>query len=250
MRVHFAPSAPLLLFALIAYVSEVRAGAPQSTVAHARELMGSGYAKSRVAAGEKFGSPRWLILGRLTDRLPKKWRSSARALTKTIQAEARRYSLDPLFVLAVIETESSFNPEARGDSGEIGLMQLLPSTARWIARERKLGWKGDKQLSSPSWSVRFGTAYIDFLRKRFDAHSRLYISAYNMGPKNVERSLEHRVWPKDYAKRVMTHYLEYYDELQEALAKANRDHHLERMPASVETRSAFEAISRASRTEP
>jgi soluble lytic murein transglycosylase len=116
--------------------------------------------------------------------------------------------------MAVITSESSFNPECRGGAGEIGLMQILPSTGKWMSKRAKVAWKGKKTLLDPVQNVRLGSAYLAWLRGRFDSHARLYLAAYNMGQKNVDRALSKRIWPKTYPTHVMGNYVKYYNELR------------------------------------
>ncbi|MFX5793561.1 transglycosylase SLT domain-containing protein, partial [Acinetobacter baumannii] len=70
--------------------------------------------------------------------------------------------------VAVIDTESSFRPNARGSHGEIGLMQLKPSTAQWIARRHGLPWWGPATLLDPAAIVRLGAAYLSDIRNRLE----------------------------------------------------------------------------------
>jgi soluble lytic murein transglycosylase len=109
--------------------------------------------------------------------------------------------------------ESSFNPGTHGSFGEIGLMQIKPSTAEWIAAKYKLTYMGANDLEDPVENIKLGSAFLSWLREKYDNHGRLYLSAYNMGPGNVKSALERNIWPKEYASRVMEHYIRYYTEL-------------------------------------
>jgi soluble lytic murein transglycosylase len=186
---------------------------------HARELMGKHWKRSAVrrALSEVEISQ---IQDLLKDNLPKAWKKKAPALSRTLLQEAAVHRFDPFFLLAVIQTESSFRPDARGADGEIGLMQLMPKTAQWIAPRAGVKWKGEKTLLDPVKNVRIGAAYLSWLRERFDSHSRLYLAAYNMGATNVNRALDRKVWPKDYPSRVMQHYVRFYRELMEENARS------------------------------
>lgn len=185
-----------------------------SRTAHAKELLGRGYRKSTARLHESNRHLSQTILKRVQARLPRAEKAKAGTLTRTIVSESRRRGLDPIFVLAVIDTESSFNPHTRGRFGELGLMQLKPETAQWIAD--KEGWKfeGDKSLFDPNVNVRLGIAYMDWLRNRFKSVPLKYVSAYNMGPQNVRRLLASNVEPFEYKKRVMDHYVGIYNELK------------------------------------
>ncbi len=186
---------------------------------HAKELLGKYYKNSVVKSGETWTelsakvsewSCRSARIGKKP--MPKK---ICRSIAQTILKESKRYDLDPVFITAVIQSESSFNPRAQGADGEIGMMQLLPNTAKWIAKKYNLPWKGNKMLYDPVANIKLGAAYFDYLREKFDYHSRLYLSAYNMGARNVERALKRHIWPKDYVSRVMRHYVDMYAEIAE-----------------------------------
>ncbi len=186
-----------------------------SRLSHARELMGSYYSRSVVRQAESLDDLSDHITEWTSDAMKGRHHRHARAVASAILAESRVHGFDPIFLMAVIESESSFNPLARGTSGEVGLMQLMPETARWIAKRE--GWNlkiTSKCLRDPVINIKIGAAYLAYLRKQFDSHGRLYLSAYNMGATNVNRALARQVWPKEYSARVMTKYIEYYRELR------------------------------------
>lgn len=194
---------------------------------HARELLGKHYERSIVSESEGIRSEdvTGYIRASVRKRLPEKYRSGARRIASTIVRESRKHGFDPLFVMAVIENESSFKPEKLGSHGEIGLMQILPTTAEWYAKKAGLKFRGKKGLYDPVRNIELGTHYLSYLRESFDAHSRLYLSAYNMGGANVCRALAKDIWPKDYVQAVMKHYVAFYTELTDedgrSLASAN-----------------------------
>jgi soluble lytic murein transglycosylase len=94
---------------------------------------------------------------------------------------AARAAIDPFLVAAVVREESSFYPQARSPVGARGLMQLMPDTARPMARERRLAFNDGELLDDPGASLELGTAYLaSLLRDLGDA--RLAAAAYNAGP--------------------------------------------------------------------
>ncbi|MBI2527498.1 MAG: transglycosylase SLT domain-containing protein [Candidatus Rokubacteria bacterium] len=97
---------------------------------------------------------------------------------------ASRAALDPLFVAAVVREESSFNPRARSRVGARGLMQLMPETARPMARQRGLAFQGGEVLEEPGPNLELGTAFLAGLVREF-REPRLAIAAYNAGPTRV-----------------------------------------------------------------
>jgi len=125
-----------------------------------------------------------------------------------------KYGFDPVFLLSVIQSESRFNPEAKGLHGEIGLMQILPPTGKWMAEKSGQKWKGPKTLQDNVANIRLGAAYFAFLRDRFDMHARLYIAAYNMGQHGVDHALGKKILPKDYPGVVMKNYVEFCNALE------------------------------------
>ncbi|HLD99165.1 MAG TPA: lytic transglycosylase domain-containing protein [Bdellovibrionota bacterium] len=182
---------------------------------HAQELLGKHYYKSVVRAGEDVTSLDEFVLERVAKELPKKFKAKAKRISKAILQESAKHGFDPVFLMAVIKTESRFVVNAKGSMGEIGLMQLKPETAEWLSKENRLKWKGSKSLKDPITNIRLGALYLSWLRGHFDEHSRLYLNAYNMGTTGIHRSLKKSVWPKDYSNRVMKHYVAYYADLKD-----------------------------------
>jgi soluble lytic murein transglycosylase-like protein len=101
-------------------------------------------------------------------------------------AEAERHGMDPRFLMAVIEHESEWNPRAVSPAGAIGLMQVMPATARLVVDKAKLeGYEPPSKgslgsLGDPGWSVRIGTQY---LRWKMDEYGfgPDHLRAYNAG---------------------------------------------------------------------
>lgn len=148
-------------------------------------------------------------LSELIERhLPKRHRWKAAAIARTILIEAHKNKLDPFFLVAVILTESSFNPDARGGHGELGLMQILPKTGAWLAKTT--GFKGKVDLRNPHINIQLGAAYLAQLRERFDRVGNRYIAAYNMGAGNVSRLIASKIEPRIYSNKVLKHYSNLY----------------------------------------
>ncbi|MBL7545262.1 MAG: lytic transglycosylase domain-containing protein [Bdellovibrionaceae bacterium] len=183
----------------------------KSRVNHAREILGKNYKKSDISKleGEKFFH---IYLYNLVNKgLPEKHKRHSNRLVKTIIAEATAHSIDPVFIASIIQTESSFNPEARGLAGEVGLMQIMPSTAKEIAERLKIRWRGPKTLLDPVNNVRIGTAYVSQLRDFFGNQPARYISAYNVGPgKILKIENKKKDLPKFYSTKVLKYYEEFY----------------------------------------
>ncbi len=109
-----------------------------------------------------------------------------------VRGHAKNYDLDPALLAAVIYTESKFNPDARSGAGAIGLMQLLPDTARGIA----IRTGGTKfvvdDLYVPELNVRYGAWYLRHLLDRY-GDERTALAAYHAGQGNVDRWRHDRV---------------------------------------------------------
>lgn len=188
----------------------------KTRVDHAKELFGKHYAHSIVRRAEFAVGIEDYIVARIEKGLPDKFKNQAEEIAQTVINEANTYDLDPMFLLAVITRESRLNPEARGRHGEIGLMQLKPDTAEWIARKTKLAWIDSSCLEDPHQNIHLGAAYLNLLRLRYDRHSQYYISAYNMGPRRLQQLVNQDIAPKEYAGRVMLIYAGMYKEVVRA----------------------------------
>lgn len=190
-----------------------------SRLANAHELLGSHYDKSVVRSGEAVEKVNQMIYRWTKDALPEDYKKDYKKIAQTIIDESLKNEFDPIFVMAVIMNESSFRPTTIGPFKEIGLMQLRVQTAQWIGQKEKMKFKNikavKKALKDPATNIKLGTAYLAYLRERFDSHARLYLAAYNMGQGNVEDALSRNVWPKEYVIRVMHHYVSYYKEIRE-----------------------------------
>lgn len=184
----------------------------QKRVTHAKELLGSGYNKSYVRSAEQIKKINRKIYLKTKEALPQAFKKQYQRIAQTIIDVSFQHDLDPVFVMAVIQSESSFNPTMIGGVGEIGLMQIRPTTAEWICQKLGIKYKGEKSLRDPKVNIQIGTAYFGYLRSKFKSHAQLYIAAYNMGQGNVKVALEKDVWPKDYPMHVMKNYLGFYEE--------------------------------------
>lgn len=99
--------------------------------------------------------------------------------------EAYTKKIDPWLVQSLIRQESAFDPSARSRVGATGLMQLMPTTARRVAKIRG-------QLKDPAYNLHTGITFLESLVRRFDGQVHLALAAYNAGPGKVDE------WQKRY----------------------------------------------------
>ncbi|MEW6145540.1 MAG: lytic transglycosylase domain-containing protein [Thermodesulfobacteriota bacterium] len=144
----------------------------------------------------------YFFILRLSDSINQ---SNARKLAKLIVKECDNYeNLDPYLILAVIQVESEFSPKAISKRGAIGLMQVMPGTAEYIAKEMGIYYSGRKSLYDPLLNVRLGIHYLSLLTERYDSTENA-LDAYNYGPSNFEKAQasDSDRKPSRYAKKVL-----------------------------------------------
>lgn len=112
--------------------------------------------------------------------------------------EIKLKGLDPAVIYGIMRRESLFDPLAKSRVGALGLMQLMPYTARSVAKS--LGLKRPKQadILQVNNNIKLGTTYFRKVLDRFDDNVSLAAAAYNAGPKNVTKWLpEDQAMPAD-----------------------------------------------------
>lgn len=142
-----------------------------------------------------------------------------------IHKNANKQQIDPAWAYAVIRQESAFASDARSPAGAMGLMQIMPSTGRLIARDLNTRLKNKSQLLDVDLNIRFGISYLRKVMNRFDDNTVLATAAYNAGSQRVkswlpsdaelapDRWIENVPFreTRDYLKRVLA-YSAIYDE--------------------------------------
>jgi soluble lytic murein transglycosylase len=99
-------------------------------------------------------------------------------------------SIERALALALTRQESGFNAAAVSSSGALGLMQLLPGTAREVAGKMSLPFIQDKLTRDPHYNVALGSAYLAQMLQRFGGSYEIALAAYNAGPNRVARWLD------------------------------------------------------------
>lgn len=110
-------------------------------------------------------------------------------LAHIIVSESEKAGYDPLFVAAVIRSESMFRHGATSARGAKGLMQLMPATSKYISQRERIDLKGAGDLHDPATNIRLGIAYLKYLERKFNGNRERVLIAYNWGPSNVVLSL-------------------------------------------------------------
>nr|WP_249937221.1 lytic transglycosylase domain-containing protein [Roseateles sp. DAIF2] len=131
-------------------------------------------------------------------------------------AQAREAGLDPAYVYGLIRQESRFVMDARSHVGASGLMQVMPSTAKWTAKKVGMAYKPEF-LTDRDFNLRIGTTYLKLVLDAFDGSQALAAAAYNAGPGRPRRwrdgpPLDAAIWAesipftetRDYVKRVLS----------------------------------------------
>ncbi len=146
------------------------------------------------------------------------------AYKPAVESLASREGIDPMLAWSIMQNESAFKPAVVSPAGAVGLMQLMPTTAGKISKER--GGSGDpsmEDLTRPAENISYGVAYLGKLSRLFPGNSAAVIASYNAGEEAVARWLSNgsftdiEQWieeiPYDetnlYVKKVMTSYWKY-----------------------------------------
>ena len=126
-------------------------------------------------------------------------------LNEVIRAACRKHQVKAAFVKSIIRAESGFSPTVVSPKGAIGLMQLMPETAREFGADPRV----------PEQNVEAGTHYLSWLLQRYGKKRdpmRRAIAAYNAGPGNVDRY--HGVPPFRETRAYVTRVLRYFKKYQ------------------------------------
>ncbi|HET6984809.1 MAG TPA: lytic transglycosylase domain-containing protein [Myxococcaceae bacterium] len=113
-------------------------------------------------------------------------------VSRAIAEEARRAGYDPLLILAIIDVESDFDPEAISSRGARGLMQIQPVTLHWFAEKQGLRLTKEEMAADPALCVRLGIRYLRSLQERFGGDLPTALMAYNAGPDRIRQALRER----------------------------------------------------------
>ncbi len=146
-----------------------------------------------------------------------------------IEKYAKKYNIPEAFVYAIIRQESTFRKQVKSSAGALGLMQVIPSTARKVSKKYKIPLYSMKNMYRANTNINIGVAYLNQLATRFDRHPILMAAAYNAGPKQVLRWLKNShkketdLWietlpwheTRNYLKNVMSFHAVYQHRLND-----------------------------------
>lgn len=146
------------------------------------------------------------------------------AYREQFHTAAREQGLDVNWIYALARQESAFRHDARSHRGAVGLLQLLPATARQTARETGMPYNNLTTLLDPQANIQLGTAHLSKLLKEFDNNRILATAAYNAGTHRVRQwlgedtaDLDSDIWvetmpyheTRQYVRRVMAYTVIY-----------------------------------------
>jgi len=139
-----------------------------------------------------------------------------------IQRYATENNIPPTWAFAIMRQESAFAPDAASKSGALGLMQLMPATAKQVAGNLGKNLSNNNDLLQPEFNISLGTNYLSTVAQKFNGNLVLATAAYNAGPGRVTKWLPNRnmdadVWvenipfqeTKTYVQRVMAYMVLY-----------------------------------------
>lgn len=146
---------------------------------------------------------------------------------KYIEQQAKNEKINPAWAFAVIRQESAFTTDARSSAGALGLMQLMPRTARQVARSLRIKRPKQRDLLKSNINIKLGVRYLRKLQEKFNGNAILATASYNAGPWRVkgwlpkEEAQSADLWienvpfteTRKYLKRVLTYTIIYEQRL-------------------------------------
>lgn len=128
-----------------------------------------------------------LIIARIASRKGIDLGSAAYPTFGLPSVQPEMSNVEPALVYAIAHQESAFNPKAKSSAGALGLMQLMPETARSTANRRELSFSPERLTLDPEYNVALGAAHLQDLLKDWKGSKLLSFAAYNAGGGNVKK---------------------------------------------------------------
>jgi soluble lytic murein transglycosylase len=113
------------------------------------------------------------------------------------KALSTTFAVHPALNHGIMRQESAFDQQAQSHAGALGLMQLMPATAKETAQKAGFSYSKSRLTTDPVYNITLGSLYIKQMLDRFDGNRTLAIAAYNAGPGRVNRWLEEIGDPRD-----------------------------------------------------
>jgi len=127
-------------------------------------------------------------------------------LATVIYDESMKYHYDPMFVMAIILTESSFKKGQKSRAGARGLMQVVPFVGADVAERAGVEWEGSHSLFEPETNIKLGTLHLFEQILEFGDIKKALV-AYNFGETRLRGMIrENKPLPKKYLNKVMENY--------------------------------------------
>tara|TARA_B100000686_G_scaffold204217_1_gene211011 strand:- start:13456 stop:15405 length:1950 start_codon:yes stop_codon:yes gene_type:complete len=139
-----------------------------------------------------------------------------------VKKYSKKRNIDEALIYGLIRQESRFIEKAKSGAGAIGLMQLMPATAKWIAKKSGMRNYRKRLVSQVDTNIMLGTYYLEYVLTLFDNQSVLASAAYNAGPSRAkkwqsDKSLEGAIYietipfkeTRNYVKKVMSNSMYY-----------------------------------------
>jgi soluble lytic murein transglycosylase len=105
-----------------------------------------------------------------------------------IEQYSMQYNVDPLLITSIIKAESNFKSNAKSKKGAIGLMQIMPPTAKEISEKYFNSFNfNEEQLYEPEFNIKTGVCYVRILSDMFNNNINLVLASYNAGLGNVQK---------------------------------------------------------------
>jgi hypothetical protein len=131
-------------------------------------------------------------------------------LASIINSESKKYDIDPYLILSIIQVESRFSPTAVSHKGARGLMQLMPTTGRYVANKYDLPLKNTRSLFDPATNIRLGIAYLSYLENIY-GNMDYALFAYNHGPKKTKQIQKSFRKSKPYYVKAVMNFKEFLE---------------------------------------
>ena len=107
-------------------------------------------------------------------------------LSQLIYKYSKRYKFEPGLIISILRVESGFQQDAVSPKGAIGLMQLMPDTAGWLAQRIGVQIEDTDDVFEPDVNLHLGVYYLNYLRKLYAGDMKKVLVAYNRGPGSVD----------------------------------------------------------------